>query len=97
MSFEQMTPGLQLGEWVVICDVCGFKKRSSQIRKRWDGLMVCKEDYEVRHPQEFVRPRPDNQSVPWTSPEPSDLTTDVTYEDTGVVNPDGTGTFNNEL
>ena len=34
---------------------CGRKYKSNEIRKRWDGLLVCDEDWEPRHPQDFVR------------------------------------------
>jgi len=34
--------------------------------------MVCPSDYEVRHPQEFVRGSADTQVPPWTRPESSD-------------------------
>ena len=60
------------GEWDAICDACGQKFKSSELRKRWDGLMVCHKDYEVRQPQDFVRAKVDIQAVPWTRPEPSD-------------------------
>jgi len=60
------------GDWNAICDACGQRYPASALRKRWDGLMVCKKDYEVRHPQEFVRARADNQTVPWTRPESTD-------------------------
>jgi hypothetical protein len=40
--------------------------------KRWDGLMVCKGDWEPRQPQDFVRGVADIQAPPWTKPEPSD-------------------------
>ena len=43
------------GQWNVHCDVCGFKFKSSEIKKRWDGLMVCHQDYELDHPQKFLR------------------------------------------
>ncbi len=58
------------GDHYKICDVCGFQKRSSQTFKRWDGLMVCEEDWEPRHPQDFVRGRTDRQNVPDPRPEP---------------------------
>lgn len=35
--------------------------------KRWDGLIVCPEDYENRHPQDFLRARQERISVPFTS------------------------------
>lgn len=42
-----------------ICDVCGFKYRLKELRMRWDNALVCDDDYEARHPQEFVRGRAD--------------------------------------
>lgn len=45
-----------------ICDVCGFKFKGSELRKRWDNLMVCGADYETRHPQDFVRGIIDRQT-----------------------------------
>lgn len=63
------------GDWNAICDVCSFKFKASQLTQRWDGLMVCSKDWETRHPQELIRPIPDQQKLPWTRPEPNDLTT----------------------
>jgi len=60
---------LILGDWNAICDICGLKLKASQLRKDWRGLMVCKEDYEQRHPQDFLRVRADDPSVPWTRPQ----------------------------
>ena len=71
---EVMTPGWELGKWLVICDRCGFKKTNDQVRKEWTGLIVCADTcWEPRHPQEFVRPRPDEQKVAFTRPEPTDV------------------------
>ena len=61
------------GDFWRICDVCGFKCRSSETSKRWDGLIVCREDFETRHPQDFVRGRLDRQNVPDPRPEPADV------------------------
>lgn len=60
------------GDYYVICDVCGFKMRASETRRRWDNLRVCMKDWETRHPQDFVRGRRDRQRVPDPRPEPSD-------------------------
>ena len=60
------------GDWNAICDECGFKFKASQLRKRWDGYMVCKDDWEIRHPQDSLRGRRDDQSVPWSRPEGED-------------------------
>jgi hypothetical protein len=61
------------GGYYRICDVCGFKYRASETTKRWDGLFVCREDFETRHPQDFVRGRIDRQNVPNPRPEPPDV------------------------
>ena len=34
--------------------------------------MVCQQDFEVRHPQDFVRVRGDDPTVPWTRPDKPD-------------------------
>ena len=95
-----MTNGeLKLGDWNAICDRCGFKFKASKLRKTWDGWMVCPEDWETRHPQEFVRARPDKQSVPWVRPEKADTFVSVTYNLSDGVqeNTIPSGTFNNEI
>lgn len=73
------------GDFWRICDRCGFQKRSSETFKTWDGLYVCAEDFETRHPQDFVRGRRDRQNVPEPRPEAvislvGPLTTTVTAE-----------------
>ena len=69
------------GDWWAICDQCGRKGYASQMTKRWDGRMVHTNPdmgcFETRHPQDFVRSRPDSQRVPWTRPN-SDLNADGT-------------------
>jgi hypothetical protein len=39
------------------CHVCGFWYPSTEIKKRWDGLMVCPKDLEPRHPQTLIKVR----------------------------------------
>lgn len=60
------------GDWNFICDVCGFKFKASEGRRRWDGVYVCKKDFESRHPQEKRRGIKDTQNVEWTRPESSE-------------------------
>ena len=60
------------GDWSAICDVCGFKFKASHMRKRWDGLMTCESDWEMRNPLDFIRPPMENVTVPWQRPEGSD-------------------------
>lgn len=54
------------GDWNVICDVCGQKSKASLVKKRWDGLIVCPDDYEERHIQDFLRVSPDKITVSFT-------------------------------
>lgn len=64
-----MRPHLVLGDWNAICQQCGRQFKASELKKRpRDNLMVCKDDWETRHPQEFVKAVPDSGKVPWTSP-----------------------------
>lgn len=64
---------LDWGNWNAICDTCGFKFKASELRKKWDGTMVCETDFEQRHPQDFLRVRGDQPAVPWSRPEPEDV------------------------
>ena len=48
-------PGWVPGDHWVVCDVCGFDYRHSDMKIRWDGLAVCSADYETRHPQDFLK------------------------------------------
>jgi hypothetical protein len=57
------------GDWNTICYVCGFKRKASEMKLRWDGVYVCVQDWEIRQPQDFVRGVPDEQPLPWTQPE----------------------------
>ena len=66
---------LILGDWNAICDICGLKFKASELRKDWRGLMVCVRDWEPRHPQDFLRVRSDDPSVPWTRPQGNDILT----------------------
>lgn len=46
---------LRLGDWNIRCDRCGRKLKGSEARTTWQGLKVCPEHWEPRHPQDFVR------------------------------------------
>ena len=56
------------GQWNVICDVCGKKIKSGKAKQRWDGFIVCEDDFESRHPQDFVKARVDKITVPFVRP-----------------------------
>ena len=77
------------GEWNLICDVCGKKIKSGKSRHRWDGFVVCEDDWEERQPQDFVRARQDKISVPFTRPRPLDSFRElISYQDTIIVSDD---------
>lgn len=63
---------LALGNWNALCDVCGRKYKASELKRRWDGLMTCSEDYETRHPSDFIKVPTEKITVPWSRPEPTD-------------------------
>ena len=67
-----MKNNLQLGNWNALCDSCGRKFKALDLRRRWDGLMVCKEDYELRHPSDFLRVQREKITVDFSRPPPPD-------------------------
>jgi hypothetical protein len=70
------------GQWLAICDVCGFQFLSGKLKQRWDGLMVDEACFETQHPQEFIRPVRES-TIPWSAP-PSELNISPTdYIDSG--------------
>lgn len=61
----------------VWCDRCGFKYKLHELRREWTGLRVCDGPgtngcFETRHPQDFVKGKPDKQSFPDPRPEGPD-------------------------
>lgn len=63
---------LKLGDYNCICDSCGRKFKASTMRKRWDGLFVCQDDFEIKHPQLTLKTHADKQVVPIPRPDPPD-------------------------
>jgi len=66
------------GQHNVICDRCGCKYKSGQLRLEWTGLRVCSGAgtnacWEPRHPQDHVRGRKDKQAPDWARPEAPDV------------------------
>lgn len=60
-----------LGDSKATCDSCGFHFKQSELRKRWDGAMVCPADFETRHPQDLIKPRSERNHVKDARPEPA--------------------------
>jgi hypothetical protein len=73
-------------DYNALCDVCGWKFKASELKRRWDGLMCCSEDWEPRQPQDFVRGVRDQKKLPFTRPEATD-----TFVEPGDVKASGYG------
>lgn len=56
-------PGYHKGQHWVTCDICGMDILSGDAKKRWDGLVVCPDDWDPRHPQDFVRVSPEDPAA----------------------------------
>lgn len=57
------------GDYNVICDRCGMKRKASSCRMTWDNLFVCADRcWMPRHPQDFVESVEDDQTVPIARP-----------------------------
>ena len=65
MSKNRQIPG----DWNVITDCCGMKRKFSQVIRQWDGLIVCPEHHDPRHPLDFIKSTHDDQRVPIARPE----------------------------
>jgi hypothetical protein len=62
------------GDPKAMCQVCGFIYHLSELRRQWDGKLVCRSDWSPRHPQDFVRAVADVQRPRRKpSPEPADV------------------------
>jgi hypothetical protein len=66
-------PWYKPGDYNVICDRTGFKVKASECQLEWNGLLVRGRSWEQRHPQDQVRGRPDDQSVPIVRPPGTDV------------------------
>ena len=71
------------GDAYAICDSCGFKFMLSELRKDWRGFMVCKDDYEPRHPQDTVQSTADKIVIDNARPQVTDV-----FLDPGDVTPE---------
>lgn len=58
------------GDWNVYCDRSGKKYKRSECKKTWDGLIVHKDKWEPRHPQDFIPAVSDDVAVPDPRPVP---------------------------
>ena len=65
-----------------------MKRKFSQVIRQWDGLIVCHEHHDPRHPLDFVKATHDDQRVPIARPESPPLyriDLDGTVDTTNVI------------
>jgi hypothetical protein len=58
----------KLGDFAAFCDRCGFRFHASELRKEWQGFMVCAGCYEPRNQQDFIRSIPEKPAPPFSRP-----------------------------
>ena len=68
------------GQYNAICDVCGWRFKSGDLRDRWDGMKTCKWDWEERHPMDYYNPKGETSFPLWTRPEVQPAVQTVYYE-----------------
>lgn len=52
------------GDYYVLCDICGFKKRRTECSKDWEGKIVCTATcLDQRNPQDYIQAMPERQAV----------------------------------
>ena len=49
-------------DYNVVCDASGFVCKKSETRKMWNGMIVRKDFWEPRHPQDFIPNIPEGAS-----------------------------------
>jgi len=60
-----------------ICERSGFRVLPGTLVKEWNGTMVRPEDYEPRHPQDFVRAVPETQKGSVRPEQPDQFISDL--------------------
>ena len=59
---------LKIGDHAAFCDRCGFRFHASELRKEWQGFMVCEGCWEPRHPQDLIKSVPEKPAPPFSRP-----------------------------
>ena len=61
------------------CDYSGFVGLASEMKQTWDGHWVLAKFWEPRHPQDYVRGRAEDTSVPVARPRSAEVTVAERY------------------
>ena len=63
MANKSRNPGYIKNDHWVVSQRSGKVIRASEARKEWTGLIVAKDEWEPRQPQDFVRAKEDHQEA----------------------------------
>lgn len=86
---KNKSPGWRKGGHWVLCDRTGMAIREEDSKIEWTGSVVAKEEWEPRHPQDYLRAREDDQSSKGlVRTEPSDSYTTSPYVVDGYLEPE---------
>lgn len=97
-SKRTRNPGWVPGGHWVHCEVCGDVVRVYDAKERWDGKLVCEDDWEPRHPLDLYRPpKYDGEGTPdgpvRVAPDPDYV--EITYAEAKDTVPSGQFEDNN--
>lgn len=67
----------KIGDHNAWCDRCGFKFKASELRREWQGFMVCASCYEPRNPQDLLKARPEKSIPPFVRPRNDGPSSDI--------------------
>lgn len=73
--------GAKLGDYKAVGDRTGFRVYASECLLQWDGIFVRRKSWEIRHPQDFIKAKPERLAVKLPRPEQKVL---IPVEDTDV-------------
>ncbi|MFA5340546.1 MAG: hypothetical protein WC332_02100 [Clostridia bacterium] len=60
------------GDPLAICDLCSLQFHASELKKMWNGLYACKDDWEPRPEYETPNKPSKPRKLPFTRPEGND-------------------------
>lgn len=79
---QHRPPKFKDGQHLMLCDLSGRTCYSSGMRRMWNGLMVYKDYWEPRNPQDFVYAIRDQMAPPVVRPDTDgEIFQDVTLDD----------------
>jgi hypothetical protein len=72
------------GDFKVTCPISGGVYLRSEMRMRWDGLLVHKSEWNPRHPQDTLNTRPEWQPRNLGMGEEEEASAGPTYNPSGL-------------